>query len=152
MLYSAVAGLLEQRSFQSLMLPAWAMLAMAWFLLSHASLATSGSATISLRRVLLLTMLAAGLSIGAWCWGWWIPATALILGPLLGGGTRMTAQFIDETRQRRFLPLRAFTTGVAKPDDQHGAIRSRDLDAAGRSTEQLRSAVHRPGRIHSPQQ
>ena len=102
-LYSAVAGLLEQRSFQSLMLPAWAMLAMAWFLLSHASLATSGSATISLRRVLLLTMLAAGLSIGAWCWGWWIPATALILGPLLGGGTRMTAQFIDETRQRRFL-------------------------------------------------
>ena len=102
-LVAAMSGLLEGRGFRE---PAAARLSaflLLWTLLCGWRIGAGSMALTTFRRSLILILLAAGLTVAAWSRGWWLPGTALMLAPFLGGGIRTLAQYRVENVQRRFL-------------------------------------------------
>lgn len=100
---AALATVLEGRGFRPLRPLFSAGLLLAWGLVALAGLArpvtAAGTATTALA-------LAAGGLAGvalAWLAGWWLPVTALVTAPLLGGGTRAVGQWLGESRERAYL-------------------------------------------------
>ena len=102
-LYAAIAGELQGHGFRRAQPILWISLALIWggLLLWRISVGRTAASTTT--ASLLFMGLGAGVTVLGWVSGLWLPATALCLSPLLGGGLRATAQFHQENRQRRFL-------------------------------------------------
>jgi len=99
----AVATTLEKRGFHPLPLGAAAALLVAWGWLGLLALSRPSIAADTGTAALLLAL--AGIGVGAlgWLAGWWLPVTAMVLAPLLGGGSRALGQWLIESRERAYL-------------------------------------------------
>ncbi|WP_413441815.1 CHASE2 domain-containing protein [Synechococcus sp. MIT S1220] len=102
-LVAAMSGLLEGRGFREPEPLVLGGLLLLWTLLCGWRIGAGSVALITFRHSLILIVLAAGVTVAAWSWGWWLPGTTLVLAPLLGGGIRTLAQYRVENVQRRFL-------------------------------------------------
>ena len=102
-LYAAIAGELQGKGFRRPQPALWSCLALIWGLLLLWRISVGRTAAATTTSGLLLAGLGGGVTVLGWVSGFWLPATALCLSPLLGGGLRATAQFQHESRQRRFL-------------------------------------------------
>lgn len=99
----ALATVLEGHGFHHLPLGAAAVLLVGWGVLGLLVLCRPAVAVGTGAAALLLAL--AGIGIGAlgWLAGWWLPVTALVLAPLLGGGSRALGQWLAESRERAYL-------------------------------------------------
>ena len=102
-LYAAVAGELDGRGFRTPDQLSLIGLLMIWALIGLWRLGRSNAAATTVMASLGLMALAAGATVLAWCLGVWLPGSALMLSPVLGGSVRASVQFQRESRQRRFL-------------------------------------------------
>ena len=102
-LYAAIAGELHGQGFRRPQLALWISLALIWGLLLLWRISVGRTAAATGTSSLLFIGLGGGFTVLGWVSGLWLPATALCLSPLLGGGLRAAAQFQQENRQRRFL-------------------------------------------------
>ncbi len=100
---AALATVLQGRGFSSLPGPAAVLLLTAWGALSIGVLRRLKLAGPTATAALLLAL--AGLGVGALAWlaGWWLPVSALVLAPLLGGGARALRLWLQESRERAYL-------------------------------------------------
>ena len=101
---AALATVLQGRGFLGLSLPLQALVQLAWLALAAWCLRRSGTAGRSVGWALSLA--AAALLGSGLAWGVahrWLPVTALVTAPLLGGGTRARGQWRRESRERAYL-------------------------------------------------
>ena len=99
----AIATVLGGLGFHPLPPGAAAVLLGGWGLVGLLTLRRPDVAAGTAVESLLLAL--AGLGIGAlgWMAGCWLPVTALVLAPLLGGGSRALGQWRSEGRERTYL-------------------------------------------------
>ena len=102
-LYAALAGELDGRGFRKPGQATLIGLFILWGLIGLWRLGTGEAAATTVITGLGMTTVAAGGTVLAWSMGLWLPGAALMLSPLLGGSVRASVQFIQESRQRRFL-------------------------------------------------
>ena len=100
---SAIAGLLSGRGFRHLALGTLVAISVAWLLLCHWRIAASSTAQKTVISIAALALLSLGITLAAWCLGIWLPGSAFLLVPLVGGSLLAAEQFRVETSQRRFL-------------------------------------------------
>ena len=100
---SAIAGLLSGRGFRHLALGTLVAISAAWLLLCHWRIAASSTAQKTVISIAALALLSLGITLAAWCLGIWLPGSAFLLVPLVGGSLLAAEQFRVETSQRRFL-------------------------------------------------
>ena len=100
---SAIAGLLSGRGFRHLALGTLVAISAAWLLLCHWRIAASSTAQKTVISIAALALLSLGITLVAWCLGIWLPGSAFLLVPLVGGSLLAAEQFRVETSQRRFL-------------------------------------------------
>lgn len=100
---AALATVLQGRGFHPLPGLAALLLLAGWGALGLGVLRRPPLAGRTATAALLLAL--AGLGVGAlgWLAGWWLPVTALLLAPLLGGGARALGQGLRESRERAYL-------------------------------------------------
>ena len=102
-LYAALAGELDGRGFRKPGQATLIGLFILWGLIGLWRLGTGEAAATTVITGLGMTTVAAGGTVLAWSMGLWLPGAALMLSPLLGGSVRASVQFVQESRQRRFL-------------------------------------------------
>ena len=100
---AALATVLQGRGFQALPGPAVVVVLVAWALLGLGLLGRSSAAAGTATTALLLSLASLTAAALAWLAGWWLPVTALVGAPLLGGGSRALAQWLRENRERAYL-------------------------------------------------
>ncbi|WP_411868653.1 CHASE2 domain-containing protein [Vulcanococcus limneticus] len=101
---AALATVLQGRGFQGLPLPLLAVVQLAWLALAIGCLRRSGTAGSSVGWAFGLA--ATALLVSGLAWGGahrWLPVTALVAAPLLGGSTRAWGQWRRESRERAYL-------------------------------------------------
>ena len=100
---AALATVLQGRGFHPLPGVATLLLLVGWGVLSIGVLRRPRLAGRTVTGALALAL--AGLGVGAlgWLAGWWLPVSALLLAPLLGGGARALGQWLQESRERAYL-------------------------------------------------
>ena len=100
---AALATLLEGRGFRSLQPAPSVVLLVLWGIGALVLLARPGTAAGTVTTALALAAGGLGGAVLAWLAGWWLPVTALVMAPLLGGGTRAGGQWLAESRERAYL-------------------------------------------------
>jgi adenylate cyclase len=100
---AALATVLEGRGFRPLPLPGTVALLLGWGALALVLLARSAQAAGTAATAIALAALGLGGASLAWLAGWWLPVTALVAAPLLGGGGRACGQWLRESRERAYL-------------------------------------------------
>jgi adenylate cyclase len=100
---AALATVLEGRGFRPLPLPGTVALLLGWGTLALVLLARSAQAAGTAATALALASVGLGAASLAWLAGWWLPVTALVAAPLLGGGGRACGQWLRESRERAYL-------------------------------------------------
>ena len=100
---SAIAGLLSGRGFRHLAFGTLVAISVAWLLFCHWRIAASSTAQKTVMSIAALALLSLGITLAAWCLGIWLPGSAFLLVPLVGGSLLAAEQFRVETSQRRFL-------------------------------------------------
>ena len=100
---AALATVLQGRGFQPLPEAAALLLLAGWGALSFALLRRPQLAGRTAQAALLLALAGVGGAALGWWAGWWLPVSALVLAPLLGGGARALDQWLAESRERAYL-------------------------------------------------
>lgn len=100
---AALATVLQGRGFQALPGGVAALLLLGWGVGALLVLRQPPLSGRTARAALLLALAGLGLGALGWCAGWWLPVSALVLAPLLGGGARALGQWLQEGRERAYL-------------------------------------------------
>ena len=100
---AALATVLQGRGFRSLPPVPGAALLLGWGAVALVGLSRPATATGTATTALALAAGGLGGAALAWFAGWWLPVTALVAAPLLGGGSRAGRQWLAESRERAYL-------------------------------------------------
>ena len=100
---AALATVLAGGGFRPLPPPGTVALLLGWAALSLVLLARPAQAAGTAVTVIALAAAGLGGTTLAWLAGWWLPVTALVAAPLLGGGGRAFGQWLRESRERAYL-------------------------------------------------
>jgi adenylate cyclase len=100
---AALATVLQDRGFQSPPAALAVLLLLGWGTVRLGLLVRPPQAAGTATLALVLASLAVGAAALAWFAGWWLPVTALVAAPLVGGGGRAFGQWLQESRQRAYL-------------------------------------------------
>ena len=100
---AAIAGLEQGRGFRPLPRGLLLVFGLLWIAFCNWRIASGRTGVATALISLALIGLAGAIAGLAWLAGWWIPGTALLLTPLIGGGSRTATLVRQESVQRRFL-------------------------------------------------
>ncbi|MCP9928352.1 adenylate/guanylate cyclase domain-containing protein [Cyanobium sp. CH-040] len=100
---AALATVLQDRGFRSLPGLATVVVLLGWGGLGLALLGRPALAAGTATTAVLLAVAALAAAALAWLAGWWLPVSALVAAPLLGGGGRALGQWRLENRERTYL-------------------------------------------------
>ena len=100
---AALATVMTDGGFRPLPLPGSVALLLGWGGLALVLLARPHQAAGTAAAAAALAALGLGAAALAWLAGWWLPVTALVAAPLLGGGGRAWGQWMRESRERAYL-------------------------------------------------
>ncbi|MCU0528850.1 MAG: adenylate/guanylate cyclase domain-containing protein [Cyanobium sp. Prado107] len=100
---AALATVLQGRGFRPLPGPGHVFLLLGWAGLGLGLLGRPAAAAGTATTALLLALAALAAAALAWLGGWWLPVSALVAAPLLGGGGRALGQWRRESEERAYL-------------------------------------------------
>ena len=124
LMLAAIAGLEQGRGFRSLPRGPLLVFGLLWIALCNWRIASGRTGVATALISLALIGLAGAIAALAWLAGWWIPGTALLLTPLIGGGSRTASLIRQESVQRRF--LHSVLSRRVSPNLMRDMLRSRD--------------------------